>query len=67
VRGGGGTRLSERFAQSEDRRTHVGLAAGELLAMLTDSLMPFALDRGGRFVGFWTVVGFAVAILPRSA
>jgi ZIP family zinc transporter len=40
-------------------------AAGGLLAMLTDSLMPFAFDRGGSWAGFWTVVGFALAILPR--
>jgi ZIP family zinc transporter len=37
------------------------LAAGGLLAMLTDSLMPFAFERGGDFAGFWTVVGFALA------
>jgi ZIP family zinc transporter len=42
------------------------LAAGGLLAMLTDSLMPFAFTRGGRYAGFWTVVGYALAILPRA-
>lgn len=41
------------------------LAAGGLLAMLTNSLMPFAFDRGGRLAGLFTVVGFALAVLPR--
>jgi zinc transporter, ZIP family len=40
-------------------------AAGGLLAMLTNSLMPFAFDRGGSWAGFWTVVGFALAVVPR--
>lgn len=40
------------------------LAAGGLLAMLTDSLMPFAFERGGRLAGVWTVAGFALAVLP---
>jgi hypothetical protein len=30
--------------------------------MLTDSLMPYAFDRGGFFAGVWTVVGFAASI-----
>jgi ZIP family zinc transporter len=37
-------------------------AAGGLLAMLTDSLMPYAFDRGGSSAGIWTVVGFAAAL-----
>jgi ZIP family zinc transporter len=41
------------------------LAAGGLLAMLTDSLMPFAYKRGRNWAGVWTVVGFALAVLPR--
>ena len=41
------------------------LAAGGLLAMLTDSLMPFAYQRGRSWAGIWTVIGFALAILPR--
>jgi ZIP family zinc transporter len=39
-------------------------AAGGLLAMLTNSLMPFAFERGGAYAGFWAVVGYALAILP---
>jgi hypothetical protein len=41
------------------------LAAGEVLAMLTNSHMPFSFERGGRLAGLWTVVGFILAILPR--
>jgi ZIP family zinc transporter len=37
-------------------------AAGGLLAMLTDSLMPYAFERGGSTAGIWTVVGFAAAM-----
>ena len=38
------------------------VAAGGLLAMLTDSLMPYAFQRAGRQAGVWTVVGFAAAM-----
>lgn len=38
------------------------LAAGGLLAMLTDSLMPFAYDRGGELAGAATVVGFCLSL-----
>ncbi len=38
------------------------LAAGGLLAMLTDSLIPFAYERGGTAAGLGTVVGFAVSL-----
>ena len=39
------------------------LAAGGLLAMLTNSLIPFAYDRGGVGAGFGTVVGFAISLM----
>ncbi len=39
------------------------LAAGGLLAMLTNSLMPFAFDRAGALAGVATVVGFCLAFL----
>jgi zinc transporter, ZIP family len=42
------------------------LAAGGLLAMLTDSLMPFAMERGGAWAGIWTVVGFATSLANAS-
>jgi ZIP family zinc transporter len=38
------------------------LGAGGLLAMMTNSLMPFAFERGGALAGIATVVGFAVAL-----
>jgi ZIP family zinc transporter len=39
------------------------IAAGGLLAMLTNSLMPFAYERGKEWAGAATVVGFCVAML----
>jgi ZIP family zinc transporter len=38
------------------------LAAGGLLAMLTNSLMPFAYDHAGEWAGVATVVGFCVSL-----
>jgi ZIP family zinc transporter len=38
------------------------LAAGGLLAMLTDSLMPYAVKEGGTKAGIWTVVGFVASL-----
>lgn len=38
------------------------LAAGGLLAMLTNSLMPFAYARGGELAGAATVVGFCLSV-----
>ena len=37
-------------------------ASGGLLAMMTNSLMPFAFERGGALAGIATVVGFAVSL-----
>jgi zinc transporter, ZIP family len=42
------------------------LAAGGLLAMLTNSLMPFAFERGGALAGAATAVGFCVSLLGTS-
>jgi zinc transporter, ZIP family len=39
------------------------LAGGGLLAMLTDSLMPFAFERGGQFAGVGTVLGFCIPLM----
>jgi ZIP family zinc transporter len=39
------------------------LAAGGLLAMLTNSLMPFAYERGGELTGLATVVGFCLSLI----
>jgi len=38
------------------------LAAGGLLAMLTNSLIPFAYERAGEIAGIATVVGFCLAL-----
>jgi ZIP family zinc transporter len=42
------------------------LAAGGLLAMLTNSLMPFAYERGGVLAGAATAVGFCLSVLGSS-
>jgi ZIP family zinc transporter len=39
------------------------VAAGGLLAMLTNSLMPFAFERGKNMAGVATVVGFCLTLL----
>jgi zinc transporter, ZIP family len=39
------------------------LAAGGILAMLTDSLMPFAFERGGIFAGAATAIGFCLSVI----
>lgn len=38
------------------------LATGGLLAMMTNSLMPFAFEKGGEWAGVATVVGFVGAL-----
>jgi ZIP family zinc transporter len=43
-------------------RRAAAFAAGGLLAMMTNSLMPFAFERGGALAGIATVVGFAVSL-----
>ncbi len=37
-------------------------AAGAMLTMLADSMMPEAFSRGGKLVGLVTVLGFAIAV-----
>ncbi|MFL5759445.1 MAG: ZIP family metal transporter [Thermomicrobiales bacterium] len=37
-------------------------AAGAILTMLADTMMPEAFDEGGKLVGLCTVLGFAVAV-----
>jgi ZIP family zinc transporter len=38
------------------------LAAGGLLAMLTNSLIPFAFEKGGQLAGVATAVGFCLSM-----
>jgi len=52
--------LVGNFGVNGDR--FAAIAAGGLLAMLTDSLMPYAVEKGGSFAGVWTVVGFAASL-----
>jgi zinc transporter, ZIP family len=52
--------LGHNFGASGD--IPAAIAAGGLLAMLTDSLMPYAMKEGGDQAGIWTVVGFALAL-----
>jgi ZIP family zinc transporter len=49
-----------QFGVNGDR--FAALAAGGLLAMLTDSLMPYAVMKGGNQAGIWTVVGFVASL-----
>ncbi len=62
VAAGLGYLLATNFGAANGTRM-AALAAGGLLAMLTDSLMPFAYERGGKWAGLGTVIGFAVAYL----
>jgi zinc transporter, ZIP family len=39
------------------------LAAGGLLSMIADSMMPFAVERGGKFVAVAVVVGFCLPLM----
>lgn len=52
--------LGETLGASGGRAA--AIAAGGLLAMLTDSLMPYAMEKGGDQAGIWTVVGFVVSL-----
>jgi ZIP family zinc transporter len=38
-------------------------AAGAILTMLADSMMPEAYEHGGKLVGVVTTLGFATALL----
>lgn len=47
---------------SVDGSRMAALAAGGILAMLTDSLIPFSYERGGNGAGLGTVIGFAISL-----
>ncbi len=38
-------------------------AAGAMLTMLADAMMPEAFEHGGRLIGLFTVVGYLVAAM----
>jgi len=48
-------------ASGEVKAAINGFAAGALLVMLIDSMIPEAVAKGGRIAGLFTVLGFAVA------
>ena len=64
VTAGAGFFLADTLGISGDRAA--AFAAGGLLAMMTNSLMPFAFDRGGALAGIMTVVGFAASLASSS-
>jgi len=39
----------------------LSLAAGAILAMLADTMMPEAFEEGGRFIALATALGFFIA------
>lgn len=62
-RGGGlGYLLTTATSDAYGERA-AALAAGGLLAMLTNSLIPFAYERGKQLAGVATVVGFCLTLL----
>ncbi len=58
----GGFLIGENFSGATGAGA-AAVAAGGILAMLTNSLMPFAFNKGGRLAGLWTVIGFAGTLL----
>jgi len=44
-----------------DGRYAQAFAAGAMLTMLADAMMPEAFEHGGKTVGLFTVLGFAMA------
>jgi ZIP family zinc transporter len=52
--------VAEALGVNGDRAA--AFAAGGLIAMLTDSLLPYAFERARVQAGVWVVVGFAVAL-----
>jgi zinc transporter, ZIP family len=44
----------------------LAFAAGAILTMLADTMMPEAFEKGGRAVGLLTTLGFATAVLITS-
>ena len=61
VAAGLGFGAAEALGSTGDRAA--AFAAGGLLAMLTNSLMPYAFEKGGAMAGVFTVVGFAASML----
>ena len=62
VASGLGYLLANSFSDVAGDRM-AALAGGGLLAMLTNSLMPFAFERGGQLAGVGTVLGFCIPLM----
>jgi zinc transporter, ZIP family len=62
VASGLGFALADMFSGVAGDRM-AALAGGGLLAMLTNSLMPFAFERGGQLAGVGTVLGFCIPLM----
>ncbi len=54
--------ITQYFLGAQGDRA-AAIAAGGLLAMLTNSLIPFAYERGGQLAGVATVIGFLTGIV----
>jgi len=54
--------LATNYSSDAQGGRAAALAAGGLLAMLTNSLMPFAFERGKSLAGAATAVGFCMAL-----
>jgi ZIP family zinc transporter len=49
-----------------DGRLAQAFAAGAMLTMLADAMMPEAFEHGGKLVGICTVMGFLLAAVLSS-
>jgi ZIP family zinc transporter len=49
------------FLPEADGRNAQAFAAGAMLTMIADAMMPEAFEHGGKLVGFFTVLGFLTA------
>lgn len=52
-----------RWLPSADGRLAQAFAAGAMLTMLADAMMPEAFEHGGMLVGLFTVLGFMVSAM----
>ena len=52
-----------RFVPDADGRLIQGFAAGGVLIMLADVMMPEAFEHGGKVVGLLTTLGFLMAAI----
>jgi ZIP family zinc transporter len=55
--------LVVRWLPGADGRIAQAFAAGAMLTMLADAMMPEAFEHGGKLVGLMTVMGFLIAAI----